>query len=198
MLARLRAERRGFQTRPESPGEASVKLLRTEWNPRGARTPGNSLLESQGVKKKKVLFICVHNSFRSQMAEAWLNHICGEEFEAQSGGLEAGVVDPLAIEAMSEVGIDISQKRTRKVFDIWKSGVAFAYVIKVCSEAESNARACPIFPGVTVKLTWPFPDSSTFQGTKAARLERTRQVRDAIKARIEDWCAEACSREAAG
>ena len=146
------------------------------------------------MKKKKVLFICVHNSFRSQMAEAWLNQICGHEFEAQSGGLDSGVVDPLAIEAMREVGIDISKKRTRKVFDIWKSGVAFAYVITVCSEAERNARACPIFPGVTVKLSWPFPDPLGFQGSEAARLEQARQVRDAIKARIEKWCAEVCSR----
>ena len=146
------------------------------------------------MKKKKILFICVHNSFRSQIAEAWLNQICGEEFEAQSGGLEPGVVDPLAIEAMREVGIDISEKRTRKVFDIWKSGVAFAYVITVCSEAERKARACPIFPGVTVMLSWPYPDPSTFKGSEAARLEQTRLVRDAIKARIEKWCAEVCPR----
>lgn len=126
------------------------------------------------------------------MAEAWLNQICGNEFEAQSGGLEPGAVHPLAIEAMREIGIDISHKRARKVFDIWKEGQAFAYVIKVCSEAESSARACPIFPGVTVKLSWPFPDPSRFQGSDAARLEQTRHVRDAIKAMIETWCEEVC------
>jgi arsenate reductase len=136
----------------------------------------------------------VHNSFRSQIAEAWLNQICGEEFEAQSGGLEPGVLDPLAIEAMREVGIDLTGKRKRKVFDIWKSGVAFAYLITVCSEAERKARTCPIFPGVTVMLSWPFPDPATFKGSQAARLEQTRLVRDAIKARIERWCAEVCPR----
>ena len=146
------------------------------------------------MKKKKILFICVHNSFRSQMAEAWLNEICGEAFEAQSGGLEPGVVDPLAIEAMREVEIDISGKGTRRVFDIWKSAAAFAYVITVCSEAERKARACPIFPGVTVMLSWPFPDPSTFNGSEAARLEQTRVVRDAIKTRIEKWCVEICPR----
>jgi arsenate reductase (thioredoxin) len=135
------------------------------------------------MKKKKVLFICVHNSFRSQMAEAWLNQICGHGFEAQSGGLEPGVVAPLAVEAMHEVGIDMSGKRTRKVFDIWKSGTAFAYVITVCSEAERKGRACPIFPGVTVTLSWPFPDPSRFEGSEAAQREQTRLVRDAIKAR---------------
>ena len=144
------------------------------------------------MKKKKVLFICVHNSARSQMAEAWLNQICGDEFEAQSAGLEPGAIHPLAIEAMREVGIDISRKRTRKVFDVWKAGHAFAYVVTVCSEAEKNARACPIFPGVTTGLSWPFPDPSSFRGSEAARLEQTRQVRDAIKARIEKWCDEVC------
>lgn len=146
------------------------------------------------MKRKKVLFICVHNSFRSQIAEAWLNQICGHEFEAQSGGLEQGTVDPLAIEAMREVGIDVSKKSTRTVFDIWKSGVAFAYVMTVCSEMERKARACPIFPGVTVMLSWPFPDPSTLRGSEAARLEQARHIRDAIKARIESWCAKVCSR----
>ena len=146
----------------------------------------------RAVKKKKVLFILLHNSARSLMAEAWLNQICGDEFEAQSAGLEPGAIHPLAIEAMREVGIDISHKRARKVFDVWKAGQAFAYVLTVCSEAERNARACPIFPGVTVKLSWPFPDPSSFRGSEAARLEQTRLVRDAIKQKIEDWCAEVC------
>lgn len=148
------------------------------------------------MKKKKVLFICVHNSFRSLIAEAWVNQLCGDEFEAHSGGLETGTVHPLAIEVMREVGMDLSQKKARRVFDIWKSGHAFAYVITVCSEAESNARACPIFPGVTIKLSWPFPDPSRFQGSEAALLEQTRQVRDAIKARIEAWCEEVCFTDA--
>lgn len=146
------------------------------------------------MKKKKVLFICVHNSARSQMAEAWLNRICGEEFEAQSAGLEPGGIHPLAVEAMKEIGIDISRKQTRRVFDVWKSGQAFAYVVTVCSEAERHARSCPVFPGVTIKLSWPFPDPSSFQGSEAARLEQTRQVRDAIKAKIEQWCASVCGK----
>ena len=96
---------------------------------------------------------------------------------------------------MREMGIDISRKRTRMVFDVWKAGQAFAYVVTVCSEAERNARACPIFPGVTVKLSWPFPDPSSFRGSEAARLEQTRLVRDAIEQKIEDWCAEVCPLE---
>ena len=105
------------------------------------------------------------------------------------------MIDQLAIQVIREIGIDISHKRTRRVFDIWKSGHAFAYVVTVCREAERKARACPIFPGVTVKLSWPFPDPSVFQGSEEARLEQIRQVRDAIKARIEKWCAEVCPME---
>ncbi len=84
--------------------------------------------------KKRVLFICIHNSARSQMAEAWLNQICGDELEAQSAGFEPGKLNPLVVEAMAEVGIDISQKETQSVFDVWKSGQLFAYVITVCDE----------------------------------------------------------------
>jgi arsenate reductase (thioredoxin) len=148
------------------------------------------------VRKKKVLFICVHNSARSQIAEAWLAHICGHEFEVQSAGLETGSVDPLAIEVMAEAGLDISARKTKKVFDIWKTGQAFAYIITVCSEAERNTRACPIFPGVTVKLSWPFPDPSSFQGSEAAHLEQMRHVRDAIRDKIETWCDQVCPAQA--
>ena len=95
------------------------------------------------MAKRKVLFICVHNSARSQMAEAWLKYTCGEFFEAQSAGLEPGTINPLVAEAMREVGIDISKKQTQEVFNVWKSGQIFQYVITVCSEAE--AKGCPIF-----------------------------------------------------
>jgi arsenate reductase len=142
------------------------------------------------MKNKKILFICVHNSARSQMAEAFMNQICGHEFEAQSAGLSPGVLNPTVVEAMQEVGIDISQKKTQGVFDLFKSGQLFAYVVIVCS--ETDAEACPIFPGLTKRLYWPFPDPSKFQGSQAEKLEQTRQVRDSIKAKIEAWCAETC------
>ena len=88
--------------------------------------------------KQKVLFICVHNSARSQMAAALLNEVCGEFFEAQSAGLEPGTLNPLAVEALQEIGIDISSSETQSVFDVFKSGQLFAYVITVCSESESK------------------------------------------------------------
>ena len=108
------------------------------------------------MRKKKVLFVCVHNSARSQMAEAWCNHLYGDRFEAESAGLEPGILNPLAVEAMKEVGIDISHNKTQRVFDLFKAGRMFAYVITVCDEA--SAERCPIFPGVTQRLHWSFPD----------------------------------------
>src|SRR5438067_12755620 len=105
--------------------------------------------------KKKILFICVHNTARSQMAAAWLNEICGDYFEAESAGLEPAELNPLAVQVMDEVGIDISNNKTQAVFDVFKSGQFFPYVITVCDESE--AAGCPIFPGVTTRLHWRFP-----------------------------------------
>src|SRR5256885_295508 len=112
--------------------------------------------------KKRVLFICVHNSARSQMAEAWLNKICGEFFEAHSAGLEPGTLNPLAVEVMREAGIDISRKKTQVVTDIFQSGQLFSYVVTVCD--ESSAEKCPIFPRPTKRLHWSFADPSQVTG----------------------------------
>jgi len=153
--------------------------------------------ESPDAMKQKVLFICVHNSARSQMAEAFLNKICGDHFEAHSAGLEPGKLNPLAVEAMREIGIDIAQKETQSVFDVFKSGPAaagFAYVITVCD--ESSAERCPIFPGVTRRLHWSFPDPAALTGTREERLAGTRKIRDQIRAHIEMWCDEMCAVEA--
>src|ERR1700692_7195 len=119
-----------------------------------------------------------------------MNELCGGEFEAHSAGLEAGKLNPIVVEAMREEGVDISGNRTKAVFDIFKEGKMFAYVITVCDEA--SAERCPIFPGVTKRLQWSFPDPSSFTGTPAEKLEGTRKVRDMIKAKIESWCAEVC------
>jgi arsenate reductase len=144
--------------------------------------------------KKNVLFICVHNSARSQMAAALLNQICGEFFQAQSAGLEPGTLNPLAVEALQEIGIDISRVRTQSVFDVFKSGQLFAYVITVCSESES--KGCPLFAGVTTRLHWPFADPSQFTGTHKEKITRTREVLEQIRARIENFCEEHCALEA--
>ena len=142
------------------------------------------------MRKQKVLFICVHNSARSQMAAALLNKTCGEFFEAQSAGLEPGTINPLVVEALHELGIDVSKNTTRCVFDVWKSGQIFQFVVTVCSEAE--AEGCPIFPGVTTRLHWSFDDPSKFTGTREERLEETRRLRDQIHAKIDSFCEEHC------
>ena len=138
--------------------------------------------------KKKVLFICVHNSARSQMAAALLNKRCGDFFEAESAGLEPGELNPITVDVLRESGIDISRNRTQAVFDVFKSGQLFAYVITVCDESE--AAGCPIFPGVTKRLRWSFPDPSKFAGSPEEKLEQTRQVRDKIDNQIRRFCAE--------
>ena len=92
---------------------------------------------------------------------------------------------------MDEVGIDISNNKTQAVFDVFKSGAFFPYVITVCDESE--AAGCPIFPDVTHRLHWSFPDPSKLSGTQWERLEGTRKIRDEIRARIEAWCDEMCA-----
>ncbi len=131
---------------------------------------------------KKVLFICVHNSARSQMAEAWLNHFCGEQFVAESAGLSPGTLNPLVVKVMQEVGIDISHKKTQAVSDVVK--MEYSYVVTVCD--ETNAEKCPIFPGIAKRLHWGFPDPSALMGTE--KLAKTREIRDLIKDKIEKWC----------
>ena len=137
------------------------------------------------MRKTRVLFICVHNSARSQMAEAWLNHLHGDQFEAQSAGLEPGTLNPLAVKVMQEAGIDISSKTTQKALDLVKTGELFSYVITVCDQA--SAERCPIFPGVTKRVHWSFPDPWTVTGSEEEKLEKVREIRDSIKAKIEAW-----------
>lgn len=142
------------------------------------------------MRKQKVLFICAHNSARSQMAAALLNETCGEFFEAHSAGLEPGTINPLVVEALLEVGIDISMNTTQRVFDVWTSGQIFQFVVTVCGEAE--AEGCPIFAGVTTRLHWPFDDPSKLIGTHEQRLTATRRIRDQIRAKIDSFCEEHC------
>jgi arsenate reductase len=99
----------------------------------------------------------------------------------------------LAVEALQEIGIDISEHETQSVFDVFKSGQLFAYAITVCSESES--KGCPIFAGVTKRLHWPFDDPSQFTGMHEQRLAKTRELLEEIRAQIEDFCEEHCAVE---
>lgn len=122
------------------------------------------------------------------MAEAFLNTLGADRFEAESAGLEKGTLNPLAVEAMSEIGIDISKNQTKKVFDFYKEGKLYTHVITVCDEA--SAEQCPVFPGITKQLHWSFSDPSQFQGTKEEKLQQVRVVRDEIRKKIEDFIAQ--------
>jgi arsenate reductase len=128
------------------------------------------------------------------MAEAWLNQICGDFFAAESAGLEPGTLNPLVVEAMEEIGIDISKKETRAVFDVFKAGKLFSQVITVCD--ETSAEKCPIFPGVTKRLHWSFPDPSTLVGSHEQKLVEVRKIRDEIRDKVQAWCEEVCPRPA--
>jgi glycerol uptake facilitator-like aquaporin len=140
--------------------------------------------------KRRVLFVCIHNSARSQMAQALLNVRCPDVFEAESAGLEPGTLNPLAVEAMREIGIDISHNKPKSVESLLDSGAVFSHVVTVCDEA--NADRCPVFPGAGERLNWNFPDPAALEGSWAQRLAQTRTIRDMIRARIEAWCAQAC------
>ena len=136
-------------------------------------------------RKIKVLFVCIHNSARSQMAEAFLNDLGGDRFEAMSAGIEPGTLNPKVVEAMEEIGLDISGNKTKDVFEFFKKGVLFNYVITVCDEA--SAERCPIFPGHTRRMHWGFPDPSVLQGSDEEKLQAIRKIRDDIKAKVANW-----------
>ena len=135
------------------------------------------------MNKIKVLFLCVHNSARSQMAEAFLKKIGGDNFEVESAGLEPGKLNPLAIKVMEEEGIDISKNSTKDVFSFFKQGRLFNYVVTVCD--AKNSERCPIFPGISKKVAWEFDDPSALSGSEEEKLIQTRIIRDKIKEAVE-------------
>lgn len=119
------------------------------------------------------------------MAEAFLKQMAGDRFEVESAGLEPGKLNPLAVEVMREAGIDIAQNITKSVFDFYKQGKRYDYVITVCDESQS--AKCPVFPGEGMRLNWRFDDPAAFQGEREEKLKKTRQVRDRIKQQITEW-----------
>ncbi len=131
--------------------------------------------------KPRVLFICQHNSGRSQIAAAYLQKYAGEHFEVESAGLApADGVNPLVVEAMQEEGIDLSDRKPRDLFELFKAGELYEHVITVCHGGEAQ---CPIFPGITKRWHWPFEDPAAVEGDQPTRLKEVCRIRDAIK----DW-----------
>jgi arsenate reductase len=131
--------------------------------------------------KVTILVICQHNSGRSQIAEVYLNKFYGDQVIVESAGLEpAAAVNPLVVKVMAEEGIDLSWKKPQSVFELFKQGKIYAHVITVCQDSENK---CPLFPGITQRWYWPFPDPAAVEGTETEKLEAVRKIRDMIK----DW-----------
>ena len=132
--------------------------------------------------KKRVLILCTGNSARSQMAEGLLRHDGGDDFDVASAGVEASFVRPQSIEAMREIGIDISGHRSKSVDEF--RGQEFDYVITVCDNANER---CPVFPGKTQRIHWSFDDPAAAEGDESARLAVFRRVRDEIRERLRSF-----------
>ena len=138
------------------------------------------------MRKTRVLFLCTGNSARSQMAEALLRKYADQHFEVHSAGLEPKGVNPYTIRVLDEIGVDTSQ-HTSKTLITYIGKVHFGYLITVCSNAEEN---CPIFPGMGMRLHWPFEDPAAYVGSDEETLEKFREVREQIDAKIRAWLAE--------
>ena len=135
------------------------------------------------TRKLTVLFLCTGNTARSQLAEALLRHHAPERFEVTSAGLEPGVLNPYTVRVLEERGIATADLHAKGVIPMLGKRT-FHYLITVCARAEEN---CPIFPGVSYRLAWPFEDPAALEGSDAAKLAKFREVRDAIETRILEW-----------
>jgi len=139
------------------------------------------------TETKSAIFVCVHNSARSQMGEAFLKKHGANLFSrVESGGIEAGSLNPLVVQAMEEVGIDISNNRAKPAMEFVRTGTHFDYVITVCDAA--SAERCPIFPGINTRLRWSFADPSTLTGSDEEKLRAIRIIRDEIGETVQNWC----------
>lgn len=133
---------------------------------------------------QRVLILCTANSARSQMAEGLLRALAGDQFEVFSAGAKPSTVNPLAIQAMDERGIDIRSHHSKHLNEFLTQ--PFDYVITVCDNA---AEACPIFPGPARRIHWSFPDPAAVEGDETVRLVSFRQARDAIETQLKSWLA---------
>jgi arsenate reductase len=138
------------------------------------------------MTRQRVLILCTGNSARSQMAEGLLRQDAGDSFEVFSAGVKSTFVRPQAIEAMREVGIDISGQHSKSVEEFLDE--EFDYVITVCDNANEQ---CPVFPGRTKRIHWSFEDPAAASGDEAAKLTVFRRVRDQIRQQLRAWVSEA-------
>jgi arsenate reductase len=139
------------------------------------------------MEKAKVLFLCTHNTARSQMAEAFLKNLAGDRFEVFSAGYEPREINPYVKQVMAEVGLDLGNQRSKNVAE-YLGKMTVGYLIIVCEKVEEN---CPItFPGFMYRMYWPFEDPVAFVGSDDEKLAKFREVRDQIAARLKLWLRE--------
>ena len=141
------------------------------------------------MKKPKVLFLCTHNSARSHMAEAFLRKYAGDRFEVYSAGMHPTELHPLMKKVMKEMGFDMRGHEVKRLKQ-YLGTTHFGYIITVCARAESE---CPVFPGVSIRIYWPFYAPSEFEGTEEEKLAKFRQVRDQIMEKVRSWVKEVTS-----
>ena len=176
---------------------SELVLIRAEndprWNEERDRIRWRLEIRSDGVcvvtypsdraeKRTRVLFICVHNTARSQIAEAYLRRMLGESIFVESAGLEPGELNPYVIRVLAEQGIDIRSKQPRSVFDLYRAGHLYDYVITVCS--RKTEEMCPAFPGSAIRFNWPFEDPQTYTGSDAEIMRRVRALAATIEEKI--------------
>jgi arsenate reductase len=138
------------------------------------------------MEKPRVLFLCTGNSARSQMAEAFLRKHCDDRFVVHSAGLDPTQINPYTVKVLEEVGIDTSAHYA-KPLTTYIGNTHFSYMITVCGRAEER---CPIFPGMGVRLHWPFEDPAAFEGSDEEKTEKFREIRSQIEEKIKNWLAE--------
>ncbi len=136
--------------------------------------------------KLKVLFVCIHNSARSQIAEAFLKYYAPDIFEVSSAGLSPGVLNPYVVQVMKEVGIDISSNKPKSIEEILSAGEDFDYIISVCEKSLLDG-CVNICLSNAKKISWEFDDPSSFKGSEKDILEKVRIIRDQIKSKVLEW-----------
>ncbi len=140
------------------------------------------------MKKKRIMFICIHNSARSQMCEAFVRQHAGDRFDVHSSGIEAGKLNPLVVQAMTELGVSMEGQYAKSVQEYIDRNERFDYVVTVCD--ETSAERCPMFPGQHQRMHWSFADPSAIAGTDEEKLTGIRVIRDEIHKKVKQWLLE--------
>ncbi len=141
--------------------------------------------EKSLMVKTKIMFVCIHNSARSQMCEAFVRHYAADKFDVHSSGIEAGKLNPLVVQAMAEIDISMDGQYAKQAKEYIDRKEAFDYVVTVCD--ESSAERCPMFPGKHTRMHWGFPDPSAIRGTDEEKLAGIRPIRDDIQRKVKEW-----------